>query len=122
MTTGAEENQYWSDQVDELHHNALKNMRDVAAKWQTVIVAFLGAFATVTFLWGPEKLEKYPLEPGFWKGASLVLLVLAGVLGIGSAYLLALAAIGIPKKFQQMTGPEIELWTKQRAKRARKQL
>jgi hypothetical protein len=122
MTTISEENKYWADQVDELHHNALKNIKDVAAKWQAAIVAILGAFATVAFVWGPEKLEKFPLAPGFWRGLSLFLIVLGGILGIVAAFLLALAAIGIPREYSTMTGPALEEWTQSRAKDAASEL
>ena len=122
MTTGAEENKWWANQVDELHHNGLKTIREVATKWQAALVAILATFATVAFVWGPEKLEKYPIGAGFWRSTNLVLLVLAGLLGIAAAFILALAAIGIPREFQQMTGRELESWTKARAKTARKEL
>src|SRR4051812_43514673 len=99
VTTINEENKYWADQVDELHHSALKNVRDMATKWQAAIIALLGAFATITFVWGPEKLEKYPLAPGPWRGVSLFMLVIGGVSGIVAAILLSLASIGIPQKY-----------------------
>jgi hypothetical protein len=121
MTTPAEEDKYWADRLEELHHNALKNVRDVAGKWQTAIVALLGAFATVAFVWGPDKLEKFPLA-GAARTWALSLLVVGGLLGVTAAFLLALAAIGIPREYATMTSPKLEDWTQNRARDAAGQL
>ncbi len=71
---------------------------------------------TATFVWGPEKIEKYPLEPGLWRNLSIVLLVVAGVLGIAAMVLVSMAAIGLPKSYETMTGPDLEVWTQGKAR------
>src|SRR3954471_736656 len=82
VSTVAEEDAYWVKQVENLHHDALTNVRASAGKWQAGLTAALGGFVTVGFVWGPDKLDKYPIEQGLWRTLSLVLLVLAGVTGL----------------------------------------
>ena len=122
MSSIEEEDLYWANEVEKLHHDALKNVREAATKWQAAIAAALGAFVTVGFVWGPDKFEKYPIGPGLWRGLSLFLMIAAGAAGLTAAVYAGLAGIGIPKEYPTMTGPDLEQWTQAQAKKSMEHL
>jgi uncharacterized membrane protein len=115
VTTPVEEAKYWKDQVEGLYHNGLTNTRAIASKWQTTMTAVLGSFVTIAFVWGPDRLKDFPVTNDVLRNGLLVLLCIAGVLGVAATLFAAYAAQGQPDDYQTLTGEKLQVWTQHRA-------
>ncbi len=124
MASSADEVAYWAKQAVDAHHNLLATVQGSAGKWQAAIAAFLGVYATVGFVFGPNMISALPVhgEPG--TALLIACYALAGCCGVAAVVLANLAAQGIPKI---MTGQPVTadlMWqlTYARATSARAQL
>lgn len=93
----ADEVQKWQEEQAAAQHSVLTDVRATAAKWQAAIAAVLGTFVTVGFVWGPDKLDKFPLK-GADRDTVLTMLAVAGVLGLGATVFASVASIGYPAR------------------------
>jgi hypothetical protein len=107
MTSEQDEALYWAGKAADAHHNVLDTVQASAGKWQAAIAAFLGVYATVGFVVGPTALASLP--PNGWKYVIVVLLGLAGVVGVTAVVLANKAAEGFPtvERHRPLTGPEM---------------
>ena len=123
MTTELDEYRYWAAQQVDASHNMLQTVQTSAGKWQTVLTAFLGAYATVGFLITPDKLAALPVH-GAAEVVVLIAYGLAGALGIAAVVLASLAAQGIPQvRIREIiTGPQYRQIVTDAAVKADKQL
>jgi hypothetical protein len=79
---GSDEDTWWRDEQVTRNRQALADVRSTSAKWEASITGFLGVFAAVTFLAGPDALSDIG-SPG---------LARLGLTVIGIAFLLAFVA------------------------------
>jgi len=107
MATEQDEALYWAGKAADAHHNVLDTVQASAGKWQAAIAAFLGVYATVGFVVGPTTLASLP--PSGWKYVIVVVLGLAGFIGLIAVILANNAANGFPKVEQAfpLTGPQV---------------
>ena len=95
MPTEQEEALYWAGKASDAHRNVQDTVQTSAGKWQAAIAAFLGAYATVGFVVGPTTLASHP--PSGWKVAIVIILGLAGLIGLCAVILANRAAAGFPR-------------------------
>jgi hypothetical protein len=122
MATEQDEALYWAAKAADAHHNVQDTVQASAGKWQAAIAAFLGAYATVGFVLGPATLATLPSS--FWKYLIVIILGLAGFIGLIAVMLANRAAEGFPRVEQAvpLTGPQLAAATLDRAKRSRRLL
>jgi hypothetical protein len=122
MATERDEALYWAGKAADAHHNVQDTVQASAGKWQAAIAAFLGAYATVGFVVGPTALASLP--PSAWKYVIVVILGLAGFIGLIAVILANRAADGFPKVEQAipLTGPQMAAAALKGAKPSRKLL
>jgi hypothetical protein len=122
MATEQDEALYWAGKAADAHHNAQDIVQASAGKWQAAIAAFLGAYATVGFVLGPTTLASLPTS--FWKYVIVIVLGLAGFIGLIAVVFANKAAEGFPRVEQAipLTGPRLAAAALDGAKRSRKLL
>lgn len=122
MATEQDEALYWAGKAADAHHNVLVTVQASAGKWQAAIAAFLGVYATVGFVVGPTTLASLP--PSGWKYVIVVVLGVAGFIGLIAVILANKAANGFPKVEQAfpLTGPQVAAAALAGAKKSRKLL
>jgi hypothetical protein len=122
MATEQDEALYWAGKAADAHHNVQDTVQASAGKWQAAIAAFLGVYATAGFVVGPTTLPNLPFSA--WKYVILVILGLAGVIGLIAVILANKAAQGFPKVEQAipLTGPQMAAAALEGAKQSRKLL
>jgi len=122
MATEQDEALYWAGKAADAHHNVQDTVQASAGKWQAAIAAFLGAYATVGFVLGPTTIASLPSS--FWKYVIVIVLGLAGFIGLIAVILANRAAEGFPHVEQTipLTGPQMAAAALDGAKRSRKLL
>jgi hypothetical protein len=100
--------QYWQEQATKLRREGLKDLRAMAEKWQTALVALLGIFGTIALFEAPTKLAELDLLPAI---ALVAIAFVAIGLALRSLWNASHVAIGIPEGFIGMGGPGLEQWT-----------
>ena len=122
MASEQDEALYWAGKAADAHHSVQDTVQTSAGKWQVAIAAFLGAYATVGFVVGPTALASLP--PSAWKYVIVVILGLAGFIGLIAVILANRAAEGFPKVEQAipLTGPLMAASALAGAKRSRQLL
>ena len=121
MPTEQEEALYWAGKASDAHRNVQDTVQTSAGKWQAAIAAFLGAYATVGFVVGPTTLASLP--PSGWKVAIVIILGLAGLIGLCAVILANRAAAGFPRIVDQpITGPQMAAAALDGARLSRKYL
>jgi hypothetical protein len=123
MPSLADEARFWSTKAADAHHSMLETVQASAGKWQAALAAFLGVYATVGFVLGPDKLAALPVH-GAAEIGLLVAYALAGILGLIAIILANLAAQGIPEILTRtvVTGETYYELVRSRAKTASVQL
>lgn len=96
MTSLRDEMAFWQTKALDAHHNLLDTIQNSAGKWQAAIAAFLGVYATTSFVLGPDKLATLPVHGGVEIG-TVIIYGIAGIIGVIALLLANLASQGIPQ-------------------------
>jgi hypothetical protein len=96
MASLRDEMAFWQTKALDAHHNLLDTIQSSAGKWQAAIAAFLGVYATTSFVLGPDKLATLPVHGGVEIG-TVIIYGIAGIIGVIALLLANLATQGIPE-------------------------
>jgi len=105
----------WDRDAGEIEREQLAQVRGVAAKWSATVTAVLGVFGVAALVEGAEEIRK--LET--WAGAVIALLgLLAAVAGLVALVATGLAARGLPRHFDYVSGASLRLEARREARSA----
>jgi uncharacterized membrane protein YfcA len=114
-----EEDQYWSDQIQDARRTQLETVRKASAAWAGLFTAVLGVFGSVTFATGFATLSELPPQT---RALVRAVIASAAVCTLAATILSGLASNSRPRVSDDLSVDNFRVGMKRRAKQALLQL
>jgi len=105
----------WDQVASKIEHNRLSDAQTTAGKWSATVAAVLGAFGVATLVEGAESIRELEV---WWAIGVGLLAALAAVSALYAIGLTALAAQGMPRVVDYVTGASLRSTTHKAARDA----